>query len=179
MKPAPFSALIIAGGQSSRMGQDKAFLNYQGHSLLARTHALAEQAGAREVLISHNAPGFIADNYPLQGPLAGLEAGLRHCQYPQVLLLAIDMPCLTVTELQTLLQHGPGHYQQQPFPALIEPSPQLMTELERRLLDTQAPKSLQSLWQWLALPSLAIQRTEAFLNTNDPASWQQLLAQSE
>ncbi|HEY5345385.1 MAG TPA: NTP transferase domain-containing protein, partial [Verrucomicrobiae bacterium] len=50
-----FSAVILAGGKSSRMGRDKAFLEIGGTTLLARQIGLARELGAAEIFISGRA----------------------------------------------------------------------------------------------------------------------------
>src|SRR5215469_13467268 len=47
-----FDAVILAGGKSSRMNRDKAFLNIDGRTLLARQIELARQAGAKNIFVS-------------------------------------------------------------------------------------------------------------------------------
>src|SRR6266566_3753822 len=47
-----FSAVILAGGKSSRMGRDKAFIKVGGQPLLARQIQLAQTVGAKEIFIS-------------------------------------------------------------------------------------------------------------------------------
>ena len=47
-----FGAVILAGGKSSRMGRDKAFLEIGGPSLLARQISLVRDIGAAEIFIS-------------------------------------------------------------------------------------------------------------------------------
>lgn len=105
-----FSAVILAGGQSSRMGRDKAWLEIGGETLLARQIKLVRAAGATEVFISGRAerdystfgPPVLTDNFPHCGPLAGIESALRICRGPLLLGLAVDMPHLTVALLQQL-----------------------------------------------------------------------------
>ena len=53
--------LVLAGGQSRRMGQDKALMRYQGSTLIERASSLLKAAGCDEVLISRNAPNFLND----------------------------------------------------------------------------------------------------------------------
>ena len=88
----PFSALILAGGKSSRMGRDKALLSINGQSLLAHMQQLAIDSGAAEVLVSRNQPGFINDTEHQAGPLAGILAALAHCTTSQLLVLPVDTP---------------------------------------------------------------------------------------
>lgn len=110
-----FTAVILAGGRSSRMGRDKASLELHGQTLLARQIHLAHQAGAAEILISGRPdadyPPFngrvILDRFPGSGPLAGIESALAVATQPLVLVLAVDMPYLNVALLQKLgAQHG-------------------------------------------------------------------------
>ena len=106
-----FSALILAGGRSLRMGRDKATLEVGGQPLLARQIELARQAGADDVLVSGRADAdysafgceVLIDFYPEAGPLAGVERGLATAAAPLLLVLAVDLPRMTVEFLQRLL----------------------------------------------------------------------------
>lgn len=95
-----FSAVILAGGKSSRMGCDKALLQLDGQSLLARQIGLVRSIGASEVFISsrkdadYPASGccVLQDRYDDAGPLAGIERALDAASLPLLLVLAVDMP---------------------------------------------------------------------------------------
>jgi molybdopterin-guanine dinucleotide biosynthesis protein A len=107
-----FSAVILAGGQSSRMGRDKAALELAGETLLARQIRLVQAAGAAEVFISGRAGRddtkfgcpVLADNFPQAGPLAGIESALQKCCNPLLLVLAVDMPLMSAAVLEELLK---------------------------------------------------------------------------
>lgn len=112
-----FSAVILAGGKSSRMGRDKALLELDGKALLARQIQLARNIGAAEVFISARVDAdYSSFGYPLlcdrfinAGPLAGIESALRASKNPMVLVLAVDMPAISVEFLHRLLrQCGTG-----------------------------------------------------------------------
>ncbi|WP_290612748.1 molybdenum cofactor guanylyltransferase [Arsukibacterium sp. UBA3155] len=171
-----FSALILAGGKSSRMGQDKALLNLNGLSLLEHMQQLAQESGAAEVLISRNQPGFIADQTQQQGPLAGILAALEHCQSAQLLVLPIDTPLLSVRSLQRLLQHatannnaGAACFADSPLPCVLAVSPTLSTLIRAQLQSGQ--RSVKALLAKLNALSLPVPTTE-LLNTNTPQDWQ-------
>ncbi len=93
------SGFVLAGGQSSRMGQDKAFVQLAEHTLLAHALALA-RAAAGSVQILGSAEKFAAfgpvveDIYPGQGPLAGIHAALAGTRTELNLIIAVDMPFL-------------------------------------------------------------------------------------
>jgi molybdenum cofactor guanylyltransferase len=107
-----FSAVILAGGQSLRMGRDKAWLPLEGQPLLARQIEIVRPLAPAEVFISGRADvdytGFgcpvLADRFPNAGPLAGIAAGLNATSAPLLLVLAVDMPHLTTEVLRNLLR---------------------------------------------------------------------------
>ena len=104
------SALILAGGQSSRMGSDKAFVCWQGVPLLRRVCDVAQHCCASVSVLSpwpHKYEAILPkqiqmvhETEPGQGPLVGLYHGLGATQSTWVLLLACDMPCLDPRVLQ-------------------------------------------------------------------------------
>lgn len=167
-----FSALILAGGQSSRMGTDKALLNLNGQSLLAHMQQLALATGACEVLVSRNQPGFIADQAQQQGPLAGILAALEHCQSAQLLVLPIDTPLLSTLSLQRLLRHAAGQaacFANSPLPCVLPVSPTLSAMISKQLQNGQ--RSVKALLAELKARTLPAPTTE-LLNTNTPQDWQ-------
>jgi len=106
-----FSAVILAGGQSSRMGRDKAWIEVDGQLLLARQVKLLRDLGAGEVFISGRAGvdyaafggRVLMDRHPGAGPLAGIEAALEVSVLPQLLVLAVDMPHMSADVLRQLV----------------------------------------------------------------------------
>lgn len=93
------TAYVLAGGKSSRMGQDKAFMQLGGRMLL--THALElAQAATGSAQIVGSAEKFAAfgpvveDIYPGQGPLSGIHAALAGTRTELNLIMAVDMPFL-------------------------------------------------------------------------------------
>jgi len=106
-----FSAVILAGGESKRMGRDKAWLELDGKPLVVRAVDHARRAGAQEVFVSGRAgveyrgvscPVLIDLNHGL-GPLSGIERGLQVCSSPLLLILAADLPRMTAEFILTLL----------------------------------------------------------------------------
>jgi len=106
-----FSAVILAGGKSQRMGSDKAWLMQDGKPLIARQIELARALGAEDVFISGRAGTdyeslacrVLHDRVADAGPLAGIEAALAAISTPLLLVLAVDMPKMNASPLQTLL----------------------------------------------------------------------------
>lgn len=91
---------ILAGGRSSRLGQDKAFLQWDGQSLLERT--IQACRGFEQVLVSvdrkerfaYLAEQLVEDELQNFGPVEGIYQLLRACQTPYLLIVATDMPYL-------------------------------------------------------------------------------------
>ncbi len=106
-----FSALLLAGGRSTRMGRDKAFIENNGELLWERQLRILRELEPDEVFIAgppHDvwrASGaeIVADARGNAGPLAGLVAGLRRCDAPLLLALAVDLPNITGEYLTGLL----------------------------------------------------------------------------
>jgi len=104
------AAFILAGGKSSRMGEDKdkAFLRLGGETLLASALALARAVTA-DVHIVGDAQKFlpygpvVEDIYPGKGPLGGIHAALKSSSTDLNLMLAVDMPFVESRFLDYLL----------------------------------------------------------------------------
>jgi molybdenum cofactor guanylyltransferase len=102
------SAFILAGGKSTRMGTDKAFVTLGGRPLL--DHALTTaRSVAGEVRIVGASTKFAAfapvveDTFVGCGPLAGIHAALRASQTDLNIILAVDLPFLPPTLLHFLI----------------------------------------------------------------------------
>lgn len=107
------SAVILAGGESRRMGRDKAWLEKDGMPLIARAVATVRDAGVEEIYISgregvdYSALRLIVlhDLRPGLGPLGGIERGLCETTAPLLLVLAVDLAQMTSTCLKSLAAH--------------------------------------------------------------------------
>ncbi|HLY95662.1 MAG TPA: molybdenum cofactor guanylyltransferase [Sideroxyarcus sp.] len=97
---ADCTALILAGGDSRRMGQDKAALVLDGKTLLQRVTATMQSIFPK-VIVSVRQPRSgmelpqVCDEQVSSGPLAGLVAGLAQADTPWVFAVACDMPFVT------------------------------------------------------------------------------------
>jgi molybdopterin-guanine dinucleotide biosynthesis protein A len=105
------AAFVLAGGKSTRMGRDKAFVDYDGRTLLARMLDLARSVtadvrivGSREKFASYAA--VVEDAFRDCGPLGGIEAALRASSSELNLILASDMPFVSREFLQYLIDQA-------------------------------------------------------------------------
>ncbi|WP_066929553.1 NTP transferase domain-containing protein [Streptomyces sp. NBRC 110611] len=101
-------AIVLAGGAARRLGgADKPALSVGGRPLLDRVLAACPDA-ATTVVVGPGRPAARAVVHALEdppggGPLAALDAGLRHTTAPTVLVLSADLPFLTVATVRNLL----------------------------------------------------------------------------
>ena len=109
------TGIILAGGKSSRMGSDKAMLTYNGKKLIEYSIGLMKLV-CNTVIISASNANYLAfnlpmvsDNYSNIGPLAGLEASLRHSETRINLIAPCDNPFLNVEFLNTILNNSENY----------------------------------------------------------------------
>jgi molybdopterin-guanine dinucleotide biosynthesis protein A len=99
--PANFHGFVLAGGESLRMGRDKALLEVGGCEMVVRTTRLVESVVGRAVVIGHpeglESLGLqvIPDDWPGAGPLGGIATALRASSARWNLIAACDLPYLT------------------------------------------------------------------------------------
>lgn len=103
------AAYILAGGESSRMGSNKALLEIGGVTLLVRTATIIEEVAGIPSVIAPKAmfAGFglecLEDDWPGAGPLGGIATALRAAQAEWNLVVACDLPYLTREWLNFLM----------------------------------------------------------------------------
>lgn len=105
------TAFILAGGKSTRMGADKAFVPLDGRTLLARALEVARSITANVRIVGDPAKfspfaPTLEDIFPNCGPLAGIQAALRSSQTDLNLVLAVDLPFVSLPLLQYLTQRA-------------------------------------------------------------------------
>jgi molybdopterin-guanine dinucleotide biosynthesis protein A len=103
---------LLAGGKSSRMGSDKAFLDFGGQTLLDRALTTMGAVCDRVAIVGDPArfakcespkhESVVADIFPGCGPLGGIHAALVHSSVPLNLMLAVDMPFVSAELLAFL-----------------------------------------------------------------------------
>src|SRR4051812_31514007 len=99
MNSSQFSGFVLAGGKSSRMKTDKAFLQIGGETFLERAfNALAPTGGEVKIVINEAqtekfrlifpALDFVFDIFPERGALGGIHAALKNCKSVYAVILA-------------------------------------------------------------------------------------------
>ena len=104
------SAVLVAGGESRRMGRDKATLLFHAKPLWQIQLELLRKLEPTEIFVSARTDPvwrpadaqFVADDLPSRGPLSGLAASLAKVRTKHLLALAIDLPFITEEYLKFL-----------------------------------------------------------------------------
>lgn len=185
--------VILAGGQSSRMGLDKATLPIAGTTLLEYMRAKLLQTGIDEIVICRNAPGYLNDTIAQLGPLGALYTLSQRYPGQRALIIPVDMPLLSEVTLQNfqaaalasesiaskLPATSPATLGQQIFPLYLPFTPAVNEALSKRV---NQPDDL-SIAAFLRetgvrrLSGLAGRAdNDEFLNANTPQQWQTILS---
>ncbi len=160
------AGVVLAGGKSSRMGQNKALLDYNGRPLLDHMISVLEQTELDDIYVSGDIKGYrcIPDNAPHEGPARAICDVLKELgQYDGVLFVPVDMPLLNAAMLRFLLkQKNGGYFTNFPLPAFIKkPFQKTPSQSVKEIL-------LMTKAQAVALPS---EFECCMKNTNTPEEW--------
>lgn len=101
------AGFVLAGGKSSRMGADKAFLQIEGRTLLERMLAVMAVVCDRVMIVGDPAKfskygPVVADVFPDCGPLGGIHAALANSTAELNVMVAVDMPFVSAELLAFL-----------------------------------------------------------------------------
>ncbi|AHF06373.1 Molybdopterin-guanine dinucleotide biosynthesis protein A [Desulfitobacterium metallireducens DSM 15288] len=110
------TGIVLAGGKSSRMGKNKAFLEFDGKPLIEKNLAILETLFS-EVLISSNTPELyksyqekvVQDRYSGSGPFGGLHACLEESRTEYAFFVACDIPILDPALIQYMASLTEGY----------------------------------------------------------------------
>lgn len=115
MSSANFTVAVLVGGDSSRMGTDKATFVIDGVAMADRVVAAAREAGAAEVLLVGGPQArakklsgeWKKDLHPGEGPLGGVITALKASSNDSVVVLSCDMPFVTAAVIRSLVSALP------------------------------------------------------------------------
>ena len=144
------SGVVLAGGMSRRLGRNKALEPIGGQPLICRVTERLAQVAEELVVVVNEAeratvlplpPGakVTVDRYPGKGSLGGLFTGLSAAAQPWAVMVACDMPFLSVALLRHMLSLREGHdavvpvVEERPEPLHALYSARCLPFMERRL----------------------------------------------
>ncbi|XOV69271.1 MAG: molybdenum cofactor guanylyltransferase [Fluviicola sp.] len=180
-----YSGIILAGGKSSRMGQDKALMELKGIPMLQQV-ANGLKNYCNEIIIAsneqkHHAFGDIgvSDNYQDSGPLAGLEAGLLAASNESCIVISCDAPLLTTEILDRLISETDQRVIVASCSGRVHPLIGIYTKGSLEIIQSQLEKKQLKMHDVLdALNAKCIDfpktLSEAFQNINTQEEWEQL-----
>ncbi|HKP93276.1 MAG TPA: molybdenum cofactor guanylyltransferase [Chthoniobacterales bacterium] len=108
--PITWSALLLAGGESRRMGRHKATMEFQGKPMWERQLQTLRDLAPQKILVSartrprwlpHDVE-LVLDDAPSRGPLSGVTKALAVMDTTHLIVLAVDMPFMTAPKLREL-----------------------------------------------------------------------------
>lgn len=111
------SGVVIAGGKSSRMGRDKAFIRYGDKFLIEYSLKLLQEycdeifisAGDDHERFLHLGFTIVLDEHKGIGPIAGIHAALKKARNPYLLVLPCDTPFLQCSTIFSITRFAPLH----------------------------------------------------------------------
>jgi len=191
----PCLGVVLAGGQSSRMGQDKATLQREKQDMLSYSKSLLKDAGSSQVLVSGGEQG-IEDLVANMGPLGGIQSIISQFKPQALLILPVDLPLMTAAELAALKQVGELSQRAcyftdnylplyLPVNAFVEqffqqPLTQVQSQVEPQLVAKKitskrnlAGPSVRSLLAQIPHSVISPKNSKCLFNTNTPEQWQQ------
>ncbi|MDM5264017.1 molybdenum cofactor guanylyltransferase MobA [Sulfurovum sp. XTW-4] len=180
------TAVIFAGGRSSRMGEDKALLPFANYPTLTEFQLDKLRTLFDEVYISAKENKFdfdcrvIQDNYQESSPLVGLISVFETLQAEEIFILSVDAPFVGKEIIEKLLEQNESQ-----FDVIVAQSPsgvQPLCGLYKRsvlpLAYTQLEKGNHRLGDLLRLANthlVAFNEDGPFTNLNHPEEYQQAL----
>lgn len=175
---------VLTGGQSARMGRDKALLPLHGRTLVEYVAGEVKDACGSVALVGaperYQQLGLpcLPERYPLCGPLSGLEAALRLGGYDWSLVVACDMPGLSRDWLRSLVDRTAetrglavvavdAEARLEPLCAVYHAS--LLSPIEKAL--TEGRYSVRRLLQEIEIERVATPQPELVGNVNTHEEW--------
>ena len=172
--------VVLAGGQSSRMGQDKALLPFKGETLLHHQVQLLRHVCSR-VVVSGEYVGFdcVKDSETKCGPISGIYSVAKQFPNTALLVVPVDMPQLIEEHLAMLITPKQSCFiEGHPLPAYFTNPKLLISTIEIMLESINNDYSIRTLHRILG--SYAVQSIDFDgLNVNYFKQWQEFLQKSK
>lgn len=182
--------VVLAGGLSKRMGQNKAALIHprQQRTMLSVQQALLNDAGIKHTVISGEHNHGLKDLHTQAGPLAGIYSVIKAYRPSAILAVAVDMPMLQVDDISQLIRFG--HAKQQAVCFSKHPLPlylpitrdvnHFFTEcFGSELMTLTKGPSFKQLFQQCEVTQLIPNDEMHLFNANTPSDWLQVRAHFE
>lgn len=167
------AGILLAGGRSSRMGENKCFLEYKGKTLIDHMIDIIKKTSITDIYISGSIDGYqcledaSADTYKGPAVAMGHIINTNYNHYDGFLFVPVDMPLLTSDILELLMSHECGAYfKDYPLPVFMPA--QKIENVIGSVKNLLAGTSVES----LAVPD---KYSQMLLNCNTLQDWQEVL----
>ncbi|MGB1090899.1 MAG: NTP transferase domain-containing protein [Oceanobacter sp.] len=188
--PCKVLGLVLAGGESRRMGRDKALLPFKGFSsLLHRQVKLMQQLPLFELVVSRHerlqtptdlGVPILSDHNDQQhdGPLAGLHsAAFAYPEADALLVLPVDLPLMDSSSMDRLLTEGikrqvPLYFEDEYLPLYLPLTETIREYLADQLSMMASDRSIRGLLRANQAQTLIPKNQRALTNANTEAEWQ-------
>lgn len=188
------TGIILSGGKSSRMGENKSFLKIQNETIIERIVKLMKSI-FDEVMIVTNSPDeykflglpLYKDIYKNKGPLSGIHSGLTHSKSEKNFVISCDVPLMTKEMIEYIVEYksdkpikfcnAAGYHQ--PLAGVYSKS--LIVEIEKLISVGDVPdKSFHHFLKMVEAEticpeSLPFYKHEIFFNVNNPKDYEEIV----
>ena len=104
------SAIILSGGKSSRMGEDKCDLIYDGESLLNLQVDKIRSVGIDDIIASgyrgKNCKTKVIIDDIMKGPLSGIYRGLNNIKNDRAFVISVDVPLVKIESIRQIIDYS-------------------------------------------------------------------------
>ncbi len=183
------AGIILAGGKSSRMGVNKALLEYEGARLIDYVAHELIKSDIKDIFISGQISGFncIADPFANGGPMVGILTSIKaiHDQFNNFLVIPVDMPLINANIIRALINMPQGKevafFENFHLPFFMVKNPKLDEIIANEdMTQNYKDKSVKAFlsgfdsFKIATNPNIEL----ALLNANTPLDWKNALSQS-
>lgn len=109
------TAIILAGGNSSRMGEDKGLMMVEDKPMIQHVIDVLQGIVEDIIIVSNNNEyeqfgcRVFSDEVKGKGPLGGIYTGLLHSNTQSSLVLSCDIPYVNANLLNLIISHSEGY----------------------------------------------------------------------
>mgnify|MGYP001012028770 CR=1 FL=1 len=165
--------IVLAGGKSSRMGENKAFLEFQGEKFIDRMVRILSETGVDNIFVSGDFEKYQCIPDKILNKFEGPAAAISHCLEKiekdcHALFVPIDMPFLTVDCLKVLMDSEDGSFFSGfPLPAFLKRTGRV----------EEGPKNVRELLIKLGARPIELPKKyeQDMLNINTQKEWREAL----
>ena len=104
------SAIVLSGGLSSRMGEDKCDLKFDGETLLNIQIDKLKSIGINDIIASgyrgNNSNAKVVKDEIMKGPLSGILIGLKNIQNDRAFVISVDVPLVRRMSIKKIINYS-------------------------------------------------------------------------